>query len=76
MLGNLSGYGWFCYPAGGGAGIYAPSHFGATVPVGNRGFPVGGWVISGPSLLIAGSTGAVNIVLIHATAKNICRALS
>lgn len=76
VIGNLSGYGWFYYPAGGGYDAFAPSHIGVTVPVGNPGFPAGEWIISGQSLLIVGSTGAINIVLIHATTENICRTLS
>jgi hypothetical protein len=76
VVGNLSGYGWFYYPAGGGYDAFAPSHIGVTVPVGNPGFPSGEWIVSGQSLLIVGSTGAINIVLIHATAENICRTLS
>jgi hypothetical protein len=76
VVGNLSGYGWFYYPASGGFDAFAPSHIGYTVPVGNRGFPAGEWIFSGQSLLIVGSTGAINVVLIHATAENICRTLS
>jgi hypothetical protein len=76
VVGNLSGYGWFYYPAGGGFDAYAPSHVGYTVPVGNHGFPAGEWIFSGQLLLIVSSTGAINVVLIHATAENICRTLS
>ena len=47
-----------------------------TVPVGNPGFPAGEWIITGQSLLIVASTGAINIVLIHANAENICSTLS
>jgi hypothetical protein len=39
MVGNLSGYGWFYYPAGGGLDAFAASHIGLTVPVGNPGSP-------------------------------------
>jgi hypothetical protein len=76
VVGNLSGYGWFYYPAGGGYEAFAPSHIGVTVPVGNPGFAAGEWIVSGQSLLIVDSTGAINIVLIHATTENICRTLS
>ncbi|HEY2578094.1 MAG TPA: hypothetical protein VGI74_17465 [Streptosporangiaceae bacterium] len=76
VVGNLSGYGWFYYPVGGGSDAFAPSHIGVTVPAGNRGFPAGEWIVSGRSLLIVGSTGAISIVLIHATTQNICRTLS
>lgn len=76
VVGNLSGYGWFYYLADGGYEAYAPSHIGMTVPVGNPGFPAGEWIISGPSLLTVASTGAINIVLIRATAENICSTLS
>lgn len=75
-VGNLSGYGWFYYPADGGLDAYAASHIGVTIPVGNHGFPAGEWIVSGRSLLIVGRTGAINLVLIHATTENICRTLS
>ncbi|HLX49632.1 MAG TPA: hypothetical protein VKS82_14990 [Streptosporangiaceae bacterium] len=76
VVGNLSGYGWFYYPASGGLDVYIPNHIDVTVPVGNRGFPAGEWIVSGRSLVIIDSTGAINIVLIHATTENICRTLS
>ena len=76
VVGNLSGYGWFYYPASGGLDAFVPNHIDVTVPVGNHGFPAGEWIVSGRALVIIDSTGAINIVLIHATTKNICRALS
>ncbi len=76
VVGNLSGYGWFYYPVSGGLDAFIPNHIDVTVPVGNKGFPAGEWIVSGRALVIVGSTGAINIVLIHATTKNICRALS
>lgn len=76
VVGNLSGYGWFYYPAGGGLDAYVASHIGVTVPVGNQGFPAGEWIISGRSLVIVNSAGAISVVRIHATTENICRALS
>lgn len=76
VVGNLSGYGWFYYPASGGLDAFVPNHIDVKVPVGNHGFPAGEWIVSGRALVIIDSTGAINIVLIHATTKNICRALS
>ena len=76
VLGNLSGYGWFYYRAGGGADIYAPSHFGLSVPVGSKGFPAGEWIVSGQAMVIVSSSGAINVVLIHARTANICSTLS
>jgi hypothetical protein len=76
VVGNLSGYGWFYYPASGGTDAYVASHIGVTVPVGNSGFPAGEWIISGRAMVIVDSTGAINIVLIRATTENICRVLS
>jgi hypothetical protein len=76
VVGNLSGYGWFWYPVGGGIDAFVASHIGLTVPVGNPGFPAGEWIISGRSMVIVDSTGAKNVVLIHATTENICRTLS
>jgi hypothetical protein len=76
VAGNLSGYGWFYYRAGGGLDAYVASHIGLTVPVGNRGFPAGEWIVSGQSLVTINNKGAINVVLIHATTENICRALS
>jgi hypothetical protein len=76
VVGNLSGYGWFYYPARGGLDVFVASHIGLTVPVGNRGSPAGEWIISGRSMVIVNSAGAINVVLIHATTENICRALS
>ena len=76
VVGNLSGYGWFFYPAAGGVDAYIASHIGLTVPVGNKGFPAGEWIVSGRSMVIVNSTGGINVVLIHATTENICRALS
>jgi hypothetical protein len=76
VVGNLSGYGWFFFPAGGGEDAYVASHIGLTVPVGNKGFPAGEWIVSGQSLVIVNSAGAISVVLIHATAKNMCSALS
>ena len=76
VVGNLSGYGWFFFPAGGGEDAYVASHIGLTVPVGNKGFPAGEWIVSGQSLVLVNSAGAINVVLIHATAKNMCSALS
>lgn len=75
-VGNLSGYGWYYYPKSGGYDAYAPSHVGVTVPIGNRGFPAGEWIISGQSDLIVDGTGAIDIVLIHATAQDMCRTLA
>ncbi len=75
-VGNLSGYGWFSYPASGGLDAFVASHIDVTVPVGNNGFPAGEWIVSGRALVIIDSAGAINIVLIHATTKNICRTLS
>ena len=76
VVGNLSGYGWFYYPAGGDTRHLPPAISACTVPVGNPGFPAGEWIVSGQSLLIVDGTGAINIVLIHATTENICRTLS
>lgn len=76
VVGNLSGYGWFYYPASGGLDAYIPNHIDVTVPVGNRGFPAGEWIVSGRSLVIIDSTGAISIVLIRATTENICRTLT
>lgn len=73
---NLSGYAWFYYPAGGGLDALVASHIDVTVPVGNNGFPAGEWIISGRSLVIVDSAGAINIVPIHATTENICSTLS
>ena len=75
-VGNLSGYGWFYYPASGGLDALVTSHIDVTVPVGNNGFRAGEWIVSGRALVIIDGTGAINIVLIHATAENICRTLS
>jgi hypothetical protein len=76
VVGNLSGYGWFYYPASGGTDAFAASHIGLTIPVGNRGFPAGEWIVSGRAMVIVDSTGAINIVLIRATTENICSVLS
>jgi hypothetical protein len=75
-VGNLSGYGWFYYPASGGLDAFVTSHIDVTVPVGNSGFRAGEWIVSGRALVIIDGTSAINIVLIHATAENICRTLS
>jgi hypothetical protein len=76
VMGNLSGYGWFYYTAGGGSDAYVASHIGLTIPVGNKGFPAGEWIISGQSLVIVNSAGTINIVLGRATTENICTVLS
>ena len=76
MVGNLSGYGWFYYPAGGGVDIYVPDHIGLTVHAGTKGFPAGEWIVSGRALVIVSSSGANHVVPIHATIENVCRMLS
>lgn len=73
---NLSGYGWFFYKRSGAVRFFAPSHFGYTVYVGNKGFPAGEWVINGQAWARVSSTGDVHIQLLHATAENLCRTLS
>jgi hypothetical protein len=76
LVGNLSGYGWFYYTAGGGTDIYVPSHLGLTVPVGNKGFPAGEWIFSGRGIVYVSNSGQINVVRFHATLQNVCRALS
>lgn len=76
VVGNLSGYGWFRYPAAGGVSALVASHIGVTVHVGNQGFPAGEWVVNGQAVVIVDSTGTVNIYLFHASVENICAALS
>jgi hypothetical protein len=76
VVGNLSGYGWFYYPAGGGVDVFVPGHIDVTVPVGNHGFPAGEWIVSGRAMVIIDQAGAISIVLIRASTENICRTLS
>jgi hypothetical protein len=73
---DLSGYGWFRYGADGGTSVFVASHIGLTVPVGNAGFPAGEWVITGQSEVSVGSSGTIDVHLLHATAENLCRTLS
>ncbi len=73
---NLSGYAWFHYGTDGSIDALIASHIGVTVHVGNVGWPAGEWDISGQSEITVSSTGSINVQLIHATAENLCQALS
>jgi hypothetical protein len=76
VVGNLSGYGWFYYQRDGGTVIYVPSHFGLSVPVGNKGFPAGEWIFNGHGMVVVSSSGDIHVVRFRATIENICQKLS
>ena len=73
---DLSGYGWFHYRADGSSQALIASHIGVTVPVGNTGYPVGEWVLTGQSVVSIDSSGTISVRMLHATAENLCGTLS
>jgi hypothetical protein len=74
---DLSGYGWFHYLPDGALDIGIPSHFDATVKVGNVGQPPGEWILTGRSEVTVTASGAIGIRLSrHATERNMCDELS